>query len=161
MLLVAKAIDLLARFAEVVISTAIAGYSFAGTELVKQLRLSQHAYPRRRNPLYKLIEIALFGVSPLYTKSSQNERSNVMEAQQQQFISAAKDIVNICKGERTFKRRWMGKFGAIPVVCCLLWNRIDPYVTMPDGVHKKHLLWALYFLKAYDTEENSAQSVGG
>ena len=55
----------------------------------------------------------------------------------------------------------MSKFGAMPVVCCLLWNRIDPYVTMPDGVHKKHLLWALYFLKVYDTEENSAQSIGG
>ena len=105
MLLVTETIDSLARFAEVVMSTAIVVVFSAGTELVKQLRLSQHAYPQRRNPLYKFIEIALFRVSPLYAKSSQNECSNVMGVQQQQFISAATDIVNICKGERTFKRR--------------------------------------------------------
>ena len=95
-----------------------------------------------------------------YAKSNQNQRSNVIEAQQQEFIVAAKDIVNICRGERTFKRRWMGKFGAMPMICCLLWNRIDPFETMPDGVHKKHLLWALLFLRVYDTEENNAQNVG-
>ena len=32
--------------------------------------------------------------------------------------------------------------------------------TMPSGVGFKHLLWALFFLKVYETEENSANAVG-
>ena len=53
----------------------------------------------------------------------------------------------------------MAKFGALPNICCLLWDRINPYKTMPSGVHKKHLLLGLYFLRVYDIEENCAQNV--
>ena len=54
----------------------------------------------------------------------------------------------------------MGAFGAMPSVCCDLWERIDPYKTMPNGVQEKHLLWGLFFLRDYDTEERSAHAVG-
>jgi hypothetical protein len=62
--------------------------------------------------------------------------------------------------KNTFNRRWKSAFGASPEVCCLLWNKINPYKTMPTGVDPKHLLWALYFLTVYDTEHNSAHSLG-
>ena len=42
----------------------------------------------------------------------------------------------------------MGAFGAMPSVCCVLWEKIDPYKTMPNGVQEKHLLWGLFFLAA-------------
>ncbi|KAL7547299.1 hypothetical protein ACHAWF_016650 [Thalassiosira exigua] len=79
----------------------------------------------------------------------------------QDFVTAAKDIINISKCQVTFERRWNSAFGALPVICCLLWDELDPFNTMPNGVHFRHLLWALYLLKVYDTEHNSAQFVGG
>ena len=42
----------------------------------------------------------------------------------------------------------------------MLWNKIDPFKTMPMGVTPKHLLWGLYFLAVYDTEHNSSHAVG-
>ena len=42
----------------------------------------------------------------------------------------------------------------------MLWNKIDPFKTMPRGVTPKHLLWGLYFLAVYDTEHNSSHAVG-
>ena len=79
----------------------------------------------------------------------------------QDFITAAKGIVNVANSEVVFERRWLSAFGALPAVCCILWDKIDPFRTLPNGVHFKHLLWALYFLQVYDTEENSAKAVGG
>jgi hypothetical protein len=77
------------------------------------------------------------------------------------IINAAKSMVNLPQTRNdTFERRWKSAFGASPEVCCLLWNKINPYKTMPTGVDPKHLLWALYFLTVYDTEHNSAHSLG-
>ncbi|KAL3795507.1 LOW QUALITY PROTEIN: hypothetical protein ACHAW5_011307 [Stephanodiscus triporus] len=77
------------------------------------------------------------------------------------IINAAKSMVNLPQIRNdTFERRWKSAFGASPEVCCLLWNKINPYKTMPTGVDPKHLLWALYFLTVYDTEHNSAHSLG-
>ena len=42
------------------------------------------------------------------------------------FVDAAKDIINIPKSHDTFVRRWMGAFGALPLVCSWLWEKIDP-----------------------------------
>ena len=132
----------------------------ASAQLLKQLRLSQHLYPRSRGVFHSFVEVLLFGITPLYVNSNQDYDNNVSQAEEQTFIDAAKDIVRACKSKSTFIRRWMGKFGAMPIVCCVLWEKLNPYETMPDGVHKKHLLWGLYFLKVYDTEENSAENVG-
>ena len=77
------------------------------------------------------------------------------------FINAANDIVNLPHSRNdVFNRRWNSAFGASPEVCSVLWNKIDPFKTMPMGVDPKHLLWALYFLTVYDTEHNSSQRVG-
>ncbi|KAL3792212.1 hypothetical protein ACHAW5_004087 [Stephanodiscus triporus] len=77
------------------------------------------------------------------------------------IINAAKSMVNLPQTRNdTFNRRWKSSFGAPPEVCCELWNKIDPYKTMPAGVDPKHILWALLFLTVYDTEHNSAQRLG-
>lgn len=77
------------------------------------------------------------------------------------IIDAAKSMLKLPEARTTvFDRRWKSAFGAMPEVCCILWNKIDPNKTMPTGVHPKHLLWALYFLVVYDTEHNSSQMMG-
>jgi hypothetical protein len=77
------------------------------------------------------------------------------------IINAAKDMVNLPQTRNdTFNQRWNSVFGALPKVCIVLWNKIDPFKTMPMGVHPKHLLWALCFLTVYDTEHNSSHRVG-
>ena len=77
------------------------------------------------------------------------------------FIDAAANIIKVPKSRNsTFVRRWMGAFGTSPAICCWLWDRLDPVNTMPSGVQIKHLLWALFFLKVYETEENSANAGG-
>ena len=77
------------------------------------------------------------------------------------IINAAKDMVSLPQTRNdTFNRRWNSAFGASPKVCSVLWNKIDPFKTMPMGVHPKHLLWALCFLTVYDTEHNSSHRAG-
>jgi hypothetical protein len=74
------------------------------------------------------------------------------------IINAAKSMVNLPQTRNdTFNRRWKSSFGAPPEVCCVSWNKINPYKTMPAGADPKHILWALLFLTVYDTEHNSAQ----
>ena len=61
-----------------------------------------------------------------------------------------------------FERRWMSSFGTPPNVCSILWHKIDPYNTFFDeketnsgkAVHPRHLLWAILWLRVYETEEN-------
>ena len=52
--------------------------------------------------------------------------------------------------------------GTLYVVCSEIWNLIEPKndATMKDA-HPKHLLWTLFFLKCYCTEEISTRVVGG
>jgi hypothetical protein len=79
----------------------------------------------------------------------------------QSIVDAATGIVKLPPNSNSvFTRRWMSAFGAPPIVCCILWNKMDPFKTMPRGVEPKHLLWGLHFLAVYDTEENSSQRVG-
>lgn len=52
----------------------------------------------------------------------------------------------------TFERRWSEFFVASPEVCSRLWDLCDPYNTMPNAVKPVHLLWALLFMKQYQTE---------
>ncbi len=60
----------------------------------------------------------------------------------------------------TFDPRWKSSFGAPPEVCFVLWNKINPYKTIPAGIDPKHILQALLFLTVYDTEQNSSQRLG-
>ena len=65
------------------------------------------------------------------------------------------DGPQVAQGKDDGKRRWASNFGTTPAVCVFLWKEIDPLNSMPRGAQPKHLLWALYFLKVYPTEEQA------
>ena len=82
------------------------------------------------------------------------------------FISAAAPILrreefNI--DSKRGRRRWMGSFGAMPAVCIILWEKVDPFRTMKEvGTPRLvHLLYGLLFLRGYNTDEQNAKDVGG
>jgi hypothetical protein len=57
------------------------------------------------------------------------------------IINATNDMISLPQTRNdAFNRRWNSAFGASPEVCSVLWNKIDPFKTMPMGVHPKHLL---------------------
>jgi len=59
---------------------------------------------------------------------------------------------------RTRNRRFLSCFGISPNVCSCLWMLVRPL--LPDGATPLHLLWALFFLKVYGTEEHNASVAG-
>jgi hypothetical protein len=47
------------------------------------------------------------------------------------IINAVNGIINLPSVmNSTFHRRWKSIFGAPPKVCCILWNKFNPYETM-------------------------------
>lgn len=56
-------------------------------------------------------------------------------------------------GHRVFKTF----YGVSPNVCASIWSMITD---KPQGCEQKHLLWALLFLKRYNTESINAAIVG-
>ena len=56
---------------------------------------------------------------------------------------------NVANSHRSFRAH----FGTGPLVCSQIWNRmIEPVRNkVIDGLKPIHLLWALHFLKTYDT----------
>lgn len=58
---------------------------------------------------------------------------------------------NLNKSERVGMRRYKSMFGVTPCICHIIWKLIQP--KLPNGSSPIHLLWALYFLKNYNTEE--------
>ena len=83
------------------------------------------------------------------------------------FIGAAAPILREAVKNYLSKMwlgRWMSLFGTTPEVCVVLWNKIDPRRTMVgvgQAPEPKHLLWALIFLRIYDTDEVNSRLVGG
>ena len=50
------------------------------------------------------------------------------------------------------QRRYRAFFGASPVVCSQVWERLSPNDTIDRLARPKHLLWALLFIKVYASE---------
>ena len=62
----------------------------------------------------------------------------------------------------TFKRLWKNKFGATPVVCCVLWDRLEEArQQMPSNHQPKHLLWSLMLLRTYADETDLVKDASG
>jgi len=55
-------------------------------------------------------------------------------------------------------RRFKSFFGVSPQICALTWNLIK--YELPDDYKEVHLLWALLFLKCYNTESVNRAIVG-
>jgi len=74
------------------------------------------------------------------------------------FLKLGHDIVG-CKPRahllRGARDKFMSLYGTEPQVVALLWSLLPDSVKNRNGCHPKHLLWALNFLKAYDTAINN------
>ena len=77
------------------------------------------------------------------------------------FKTMASSMLGLNKNRRAFEQRYRSCFGTTPEVCVELWMRLDPVKHIKKkGLHPKHLLWTLLFLKGYDTETKNAVFVG-
>lgn len=55
------------------------------------------------------------------------------------------------RSDKVGKRRFQAMFGVSSLVCSVVWSMIKD--KLPDGATPSHLMWALLFLKCYNTEE--------
>lgn len=56
------------------------------------------------------------------------------------------------------RRRFISKYGTEPLVVCVLWRLLQPWKVRVNGCRLKHLLWALTFMKSYNTESTISSS---
>lgn len=67
------------------------------------------------------------------------------------FYEFGKEIMKHASDSRLVGlRRFKSFFGVSPNICAMCWNMIKD--ELPDSYQEVHLLWALYFLKCYNTE---------
>ena len=67
-----------------------------------------------------------------------------------EFVRIATDIIQPTSNPRILLRRSMASFGLSLTCCELTWNLISHVV--PRAGRLKHMLWAFYFLKTYESE---------
>ena len=46
------------------------------------------------------------------------------------------------------------------MICTLIWWMLEEERLLPDRAHPKHLLWTLYYMKTYQTENVTVVFVG-
>ena len=62
----------------------------------------------------------------------------------------------------TFKHLWRNKFGASPLVCCILWDQLaEAQQQMPNNNQHQHLLWGLMMLGTYADEMDLTRDAAG
>ena len=64
------------------------------------------------------------------------------------------------RGYRLTIRQFKAFFGCSPRVVAALWNRIDRKGLAPAEFLPSHLLWTLFFLKLYSSEDVLAALLG-
>ena len=86
-----------------------------------------------------------------------------MMFQPESFLSLGKQLMLRAKVVvlATDLTRFRSMFGTSPEMCARLWRMLDPFASMPKGVHQRHLLWALMFLKLYCAESVLCTLAGG
>jgi hypothetical protein len=60
------------------------------------------------------------------------------------------------KSEKLARDRFASSYGTEPLIAAILWEMMMNSNIQYDKPFPKHLLWALMFLKSYDTEMNIA-----
>ena len=63
------------------------------------------------------------------------------------------------KSEKRQLELFSAHFGASPDICVLLWHESTPHDPSGGKMRPVHLLWALYFLRCYPTEEQLEATV--
>ena len=72
------------------------------------------------------------------------------------FLKEAKPVTGNCPAT-TASLRFKASFGISVEVCIILWNM---YIEKHPNASHKHLLWGIYFLKAYPIEAAAAALFG-
>ena len=78
----------------------------------------------------------------------------------------AKDIQNRFSNEAfspeaTEDRRFRSFFGCGAAVALIAWQMLNVYELLPDSAMLVHLLWVLFFMKRYPTEDHACSTVRG
>jgi len=79
------------------------------------------------------------------------------------FNGLAADLMNRSAegSELTMDVRFRSMFGVSAVVCAIVWTHLCQEDILPVDCVATYLLWALMFLKTYDTEKNLSGIAGG
>ena len=83
-----------------------------------------------------------------------------MSMTEELFKAVANDTLRMNNGRANSSqlRTWKTFFGTTPQVAADIWNALHP--TLKQGSQPKHLLWALLFLRKYNTERENCAIVG-
>ena len=96
-------------------------------------------------------------LSRLYTCTLVAAVAGIMEAV---FLGEGNLLANHDSGGSPMigARRFRALFGTSPFICSIVWERLAG--RRPRGAKPVHLLWALQFLKRYDTEHTNHSITG-
>lgn len=82
-------------------------------------------------------------------------------ATKQLFLSLGSNLAgkDLTSENIVSQRRFRSLFGISASACALLWSKLLSSATVSEA-QPKHLLWALYFLRNYNTEHQNAGFCG-
>ena len=94
-----------------------------------------------------------------------NKRRRGTEPLPEDFLLIGKDIQNksgrgigsLLTEERTFREF----FGTTKVVVAKLWDLLSQWQMIPEDGTTNHIMWALFFMRAYPKEAGTCSTVGG
>ena len=97
--------------------------------------------------------------------SSSSKRARESPPSPADFYLIGKDIQNrfgqSIGSNKSEDRRFRSYFGCGVEVAVEVWNALVNFAILPDEGQILHLLWALYFMKCYPTEETACAAAGG
>lgn len=76
-----------------------------------------------------------------------------------EFMGAEMMRRNVDGSATILDRRFRSWFGTSSIICAWGWHELESR-GLPEGVEKKHYLWALTLMKTYETEANLSSKVG-
>jgi hypothetical protein len=99
------------------------------------------------------------------TDMNSNKRRRGTESSPEDFLLIGKDIQNksgrgigsSLTEERTFREY----FGTTKVIVAKLWDLLSQWQMIPEDGTTNHIMWALFFMRAYPKEAVTCSTVGG
>ena len=94
-------------------------------------------------------------------RKTSNGWQRMMRFPPELFLGLGNEIMSRHGVGRRSDRRFRSTFGTTPALCSILWEKLEPWRTMPKGAQPKHLLWGLMLMKLYLNEHALAALAGG
>jgi len=141
------------------------GLLFAGTDTDQEEEMvkAERAWANRAERKQKAVVTQSTSLASLDDGNFTQDKVTATMFQPEAFLTIGKELmlrftVVVLAADLT---RFRSMFGTSPENCARLWKMIDPFASMPNGVHPRHLLWALMFLKLYCAESVLCTLAGG